>query len=82
MLPALELNGQLITESDDILLALEQQFGPLGMAMTAPEALELRRLERLLFQAWCIWLCSPRLSREAAGPRPRAVSRHRPALRT
>ena len=61
MLPALELNGRLITESDDILLALEQQFGPLGMAMTAPEALELRRLERLLFQAWCIWLCSPRL---------------------
>ena len=62
MLPALELNGRLITESDDILLALEQQFGPLGMAMTTPEALELRRLERLLFQAWCIWLCSPRLN--------------------
>ena len=70
MLPALELNGRLITESDDILLALEQQFGPLGMAMTAPEALELRRLERLLFQAWCIWLCSPRLS-----PRQQVLAR-------
>ena len=70
MLPALELNGRLITESDDILLALEQQFGPLGMAMTAPEALALRRLERLLFQAWCIWLCSPRLS-----PRQQVLAR-------
>ena len=70
MLPALELNGRLITESDDILLALEQQFGPLGMAMTVPEALELRRLERLLFQAWCIWLCSPRLS-----PRQQVLAR-------
>ena len=70
MLPALELNGQLITESDVILLALEQKFGPLGMAMTAPEALELRRLERLLFQAWCIWLCSPRLS-----PRQQVLAR-------
>ncbi|BAW97572.1 hypothetical protein NIES970_25260 [[Synechococcus] sp. NIES-970] len=57
MLPAVELDGQLITESDDILLALEQAFGPLTFAMTDPKVLPLRRLERLLFRAWCNWLC-------------------------
>ncbi len=59
MLPAVKLDGQLITESDDILLALEQAFGPLARAMSAPEVLPLRRLERLLFRAWCLWLCYP-----------------------
>ena len=62
MLPALELNGELITESDVILLALEKQFGPLGSAMTDSDSLELRHLERLLFHVWCIWLCSPGLN--------------------
>jgi glutathione S-transferase len=59
MLPALELDGRLITESDDILLALEQTFGPLGLSMADPAAMALRRLERLLFRAWCAWLCDP-----------------------
>ncbi|MEB3161919.1 MAG: glutathione S-transferase family protein [Prochlorothrix sp.] len=59
MLPAVELQGRLITESDDILLALEQAFGPLNQSMTAPEVLPLRQLERLLFRAWCQWLCYP-----------------------
>jgi glutathione S-transferase len=59
MLPALQLDNRLITESDDILLALEQAFGPLTHAMEAPNVLTLRRLERLLFRAWCNWLCSP-----------------------
>jgi glutathione S-transferase len=62
MLPALELDGRLITESDDILLALERAFGPLGQGMTAPAVLPLRQLERVLFRAWCQWLCSPGLS--------------------
>ncbi|MEM9275821.1 MAG: glutathione S-transferase family protein [Cyanobacteria bacterium P01_F01_bin.143] len=57
MLPALELDGQIITESDDILIALEQVFGPLGWGMSDPQVLPLRRLERLLFRAWCNWLC-------------------------
>ena len=61
MLPALELDGQLITESDVILLSLEQAFGPLGLSLMDPRALELRQLERLLFRAWCLWLCSPGL---------------------
>lgn len=59
MLPALELDGRLVTESDDILLALERAFGPLNQGMESPEVLPLRRLERLLFRAWCNWLCYP-----------------------
>jgi len=59
MLPALELDGQLITESDDILMALESAFGPLAFGMQDPKVLPLRKLERILFRAWCYWLCSP-----------------------
>jgi glutathione S-transferase len=59
MLPALELDGRLITESDRILAALEQAFGPVGIPLEAPEARPLRHLERRLFQAWCRWLCAP-----------------------
>jgi glutathione S-transferase len=59
MLPALELDGRIITESDDILIALERVFGPLGLGMENPSVLPLRRLERLLFRAWCAWLCYP-----------------------
>jgi glutathione S-transferase len=57
MLPALELDGRIITESDDILVALEKVFGPLGLGMKDPAVLPLRQLERLLFRAWCNWLC-------------------------
>ncbi|MDJ1172741.1 glutathione S-transferase family protein [Roseofilum capinflatum] len=60
MLPAIELDGRLITESDDILIALEKEFGPLNSAgMKDAEVIPLRRLERLLFRAWCSWLCYP-----------------------
>lgn len=59
MLPALELDGRLITESDRILEALEASFGPLGQGMNAQEVLPLRQLERQLFRAWCQWLCVP-----------------------
>ena len=59
MLPAIALDGRLITESDDILLALEQEFGALTHSMVAPEVMPLRRLERQLFRAWCGWLCYP-----------------------
>ena len=64
MLPALELDGRLITESDQILEALEASFGPLGEAIQSSRALPLRRLDRQLFRAWCQWLCVP--SRGAA----------------
>ena len=59
MLPALELDGRLITESDDILIALEQAFGPLQLGMLSPQVIPLRKLERYLFRAWCSWLCYP-----------------------
>lgn len=62
MLPALELDGRIITESDDILMALENAFGPLaplGYGMQHPKVLPMRRLERELFRAWCGWLCQP-----------------------
>jgi len=59
MLPAIELDGRIITESDDILMALEQVYEPLGLGMKHPTVLPLRQLERLLFRAWCSWLCYP-----------------------
>ncbi|MGY6530755.1 MAG: glutathione S-transferase family protein [Cyanobacterium sp.] len=59
MLPALELDGKIITESDDILIALEQTFGVLKFGMEDKNVLPLRKLERLLFRAWCTWLCYP-----------------------
>jgi glutathione S-transferase len=59
MLPALELDGRIVTESDDILIALEKTFGGLGSGMTNLQVLPLRQLERLLFRAWCNWLCRP-----------------------
>ena len=57
MLPAIELDGGIITESDDILLALERVFGVLYRGMEDEQVLLRRRLERLLFRAWCSWLC-------------------------
>ena len=62
MLPALDLNGKIITESDDILVELEQTFGPLlplEYGMNHRQVLPMRRLERELFRAWCGWLCQP-----------------------
>jgi len=64
MLPALELDGRLITESDRILEALERTFGSLGPSLQEPRVLQLRQLERLLFRAWCQWLCVPGLGAE------------------
>ncbi|GAB4531233.1 MAG: glutathione S-transferase family protein [Pleurocapsa sp.] len=65
MLPALEIDDRLITESDDILIALEEVFGSLGWSMNDPQVIPLRRLERLLFRAWCSWLCYPSRSPRA-----------------
>ncbi|MEB3200604.1 MAG: glutathione S-transferase family protein [Synechococcaceae cyanobacterium] len=61
MLPALELDGRLFTESDQILSVLEQAFGPLGAGFESAAAIPLRQLERQLFRAWCQWLCTPGL---------------------
>ncbi|MEH2387833.1 MAG: glutathione S-transferase family protein [Nostoc sp.] len=58
MLPAIELDGRIIKESDDILIALSKVFEPLSQGMEDRTVLPLRQLERLLFRAWCAWLCS------------------------
>jgi glutathione S-transferase len=72
MLPALEIDGRLITESDEILAALEATFGPLERSLQDPEVLALRQLERRLFRAWCQWLCCT----GEAGPASEPAERH------
>jgi glutathione S-transferase len=72
MLPALELDGRLITESDVILAALERTFGPLGQGLDDPDVLPLRQLERRLFRAWCQWLCYC----EGQGPHTASAEQH------
>ena len=64
MLPALELDGRVITESDDILIALEKAFGPLSLAMNDSQVKPMRYLERLLFRVWCNWLCRSQSQRD------------------
>jgi glutathione S-transferase len=47
MLPAIEIDGELVTESDVILEELEVRFGPLGGArMGDDRVIALRPLER------------------------------------
>jgi glutathione S-transferase len=72
MLPALELDGHLITESDLILQALEEAFGPLDEGMQNPDVFALRQLERRLFRAWCQWLCYC----EGEGPQTAPAEQH------
>mmetsp|Transcript_34519 Transcript_34519/g.67217 ORF Transcript_34519/g.67217 Transcript_34519/m.67217 type:complete len:481 (-) Transcript_34519:193-1635(-) len=59
MLPAMQLDGRVVTESDVILESLEHKFGPLRFGMREPKVVACRKLERMLFRAWCMWLCSP-----------------------
>ncbi|KAJ3282983.1 hypothetical protein HDU79_009518 [Rhizoclosmatium sp. JEL0117] len=63
MLPALSLGDELLTESDEILVALEAKYGPLEFGMTDSTVIPLRKLERRLFSAWCQWLCYPSSSK-------------------
>lgn len=74
MLPAIELDDRLITESDEILVALEQVFAPLGLGMKHPRVLPLRQLERLLFRAWCAWLCYPASAQQEQQNRNQFIS--------
>jgi len=60
MLPALEIDDKLITESDVILVNLEREFGALGaLKMNEPQVKTHRNLERQMFRAWYAWLCYP-----------------------
>eukprot|EP00850_Spirogloea_muscicola_P010045 SM000058S18475 [mRNA] locus=s58:164541:166293:+ [translate_table: standard] len=70
LLPAVHLDGQLITESLDIMLALEQELSdckpllPQPGTQEAARVSDLLRLERQLFGAWLQWLTSPWGSRQ------------------
>lgn len=64
MLPAVEINHKIITESDLILINLEQSYGYLGSSMEDEKTINLRRLERQLFVSWCQWLCKTYRRRE------------------
>ena len=57
ILPAIEIQNHVITESDEILFVLEKIYGPLGQSLSSPKVIEHRRLERELFSSWCNWLC-------------------------
>ena len=56
-LPAIEFKGQFITESDNIIAFLENEFGALGSFITSNHLKKTRELEREIFRAWCNWLC-------------------------
>ena len=56
-LPAIELNGRIITESDNIIGFLENQFGTLGSSLFSSNISDARNLEREIFKSWCNWLC-------------------------
>ena len=56
-LPAIEIKGQVITESDNIIAFLENEFGALGSFITSSNLRETRALEREIFRYWCSWLC-------------------------
>jgi hypothetical protein len=64
LIPVIELNGRLMTESADIMRAIEDAFpehSPLLPLAGTPErqrAEGLLRLERRLFSDWLSWLCS------------------------
>ncbi len=56
-LPAIELNGQIITESDDIIDFLEKEYGTLGSPIYSNKLAKIRKIERNIFRSWCEWLC-------------------------
>jgi len=56
-LPAIEFKDQIITESDDIIAFLENEFGALGSCITSSHLIKIRELEREIFRSWCNWLC-------------------------
>lgn len=65
ILPAVELDGQIMTESMDIMVAIENMFPDPARPMIPPagpdrdSALELLQLERNLFGLWCQYLFRP-----------------------
>jgi len=61
-LPAVEFKDKIITESDNIIEFLENEFGALGSYITSNHLRETRELEREIFRSWCNWLCRESLN--------------------
>eukprot|EP00127_Corallochytrium_limacisporum_P000501 Clim_evm3s15 gene=Clim_evmTU3s15 len=64
MLPLLELDGEIIRESDTIMVKLEETFPEKSLlpkqGTEARDTVEgLLKLERIMFNAWLDWLCRP-----------------------
>ena len=64
MLPAIEIDGDVVVDSDDVIVRLEAEFGALHTPFADPAVLQLRKLERQTFSAWCRWLCYPAVDEE------------------
>ena len=56
-LPVIELGDNIITESDQIISFLENEYGPLGSSISSNNLSKIRQLEREIFRCWCEWLC-------------------------
>ena len=56
-LPAIELKGEIVTESDLIISFLEKEYGVLGSPIFSNKLEKVRKIEREIFRAWCDWLC-------------------------
>ena len=56
-LPAIELNERIVTESDEIICFLENEYGILGSSLLSKDISRARVLEREIFRSWCNWLC-------------------------
>ena len=73
MLPAIELDGRLITESDDILIALEQAFGALGLGMKHPRSPTAAAARAAAVQSLVRLVMLSRQFAAARGTKPRSV---------
>ena len=56
-LPAIEFKDKIITESDNIITFLENEFGLIGSSLFSKDLSRARALEREIFSSWCSWLC-------------------------
>ena len=56
-LPAIELKGEIVTESDFIISFLEKEYGVLGSSIFSKKLEKVRKIEREIFRDWCDWLC-------------------------
>ena len=65
MLPAVTIDGTVVTDSDNVIAQLERAFGTLrDKPFQSTAVAGHRKLERVLFGAWCDWLCRQNSSRQ------------------